>query len=263
MTLLTIGRRLRPLVFQSRGPRSPLRCAISSTSAWDPYEASHGENIRELNEVKAVQDLLTFLKQEGGSAKIPKTNTPEDGYKHTLTPAQYKLALDAAMATFSLSVHARIASMVGHGFYTIGPCGEELLSSAALAFRPEDATALHYRHTGMSIARQMAEHPERPMEDILLARARGYTVSKHDPVTGGVHCSIGDGPNEYLVTSTLSSQCPAAVGRALGYSLLQPKQKGESPISYTTIGDGSLHNHHFLSSLTLARHAKHMKVKCP
>lgn len=35
------------------------------------------------------------------------------------------------------------------------------------------------------------------------------------------------------------------------------------PISFTTIGDGSLHHHHFLSSLTLARHAKHLNIKCP
>lgn len=56
----------------------------------------------------------------------------------------------------------------------------------------------------------------------------------------------------------------------MGFSLLQQQQqantgdkKNDKPISYTTIGDGSLHNHHFLSSLTLARHAKHLKVKCP
>ena len=139
-------------------------------SAWDPFQASHGENIQELAEVKAVENLLTFLKQEGRSSKLPRT--ARSTYKHELSPEDYKMSLDAAMATFSLHVHARIASMVGHGFYTIGPCGEELLSSAAFAFRPEDATALHYRHTAMSIARQMNENPDKSMQDLLLARAR-------------------------------------------------------------------------------------------
>lgn len=252
--LFTISRQLRPL-FPTKSARTIV------TSAWDPFQESHGENIQELDEVKAVQGLLTFLKQEGKTTKLPRT--PVSTYKHALTQEQYKLSLDAAMATFSLHVQARIASMVGHGFYTISPCGEELLAAAGLVFRPEDSTALHYRHTAMSIARQMNENPDKPIVDLLLARARGYTVSKYDPVTGGVHCSIGGGPNEYLVTSTLSSQCPAAVGRALGYSIAKKDNMDGKPISYTTLGDGSLHNHHFLSSLTLARHAKHLKVKCP
>lgn len=168
-------------------------------SVWDSFESSHGTKIEALPEVGAVQDLLSFLKQQGGD-KNPAPCTAGTSYNNTLTKTEYLLALDAAMATFSLHVHARIASLVGKGFYTIGPCGEELLSASAFALEEEDTSALHYRHTGISIARQLLK---KPMDDVLLARARGYAVSKHDPVTGGVHCSIGGGPNEFLVTSTL------------------------------------------------------------
>mmetsp|Transcript_4283 Transcript_4283/g.6144 ORF Transcript_4283/g.6144 Transcript_4283/m.6144 type:complete len:802 (+) Transcript_4283:222-2627(+) len=240
---------------------SKLSHHLLSSSTWKLFESSHGNKIRALPEVRSFEELLSFLERGGDVATFghaPRKRLPP--YKHDLSRAQYLLCLDAAMATFSLHVHARIASLVGSGFYTIGPCGEELLSAAALALKPEDTTALHYRHTGMSLARQL--HEGKQLNNLLLNRARGYTVSKHDPVTGGVHCSIGDGPNEYLVTSTLSSQCPAAVGRALGFSLLENKD-GSKPISFATIGDGSLHNHHFLSAFTLARHAKHLKVKCP
>jgi len=204
------------------------------------------------------------------------TNT-EENYTHVMSSLDYLLSLEAAIATFSLHIHARVASLVGRGFYTIGPCGEEMLSSAAMALTKNDSTALHYRHTAISMARQWRERKianknsgddDSILDDLLLARARGYTASKYDPVTGGVHCSIGGGPNEYVVTSTLSSQCPSAVGRALGYALLDDdklyeQQDSSRPISFATLGDGSLHNHHFLSSLTLARHAKHLKIKCP
>ena len=248
---------------------------------WKKFEASHGTKIQELPEVKAMEQLREFLKGRGTTWRTEHDQSTRNNgnhkktniYKHTLSKSEHLLSLDAALATFSLHVHARVASLVGQGFYTIGPCGEELLAAGAMAFQAHDSTALHYRHTAMSVARQL-NGGTKSLEDVLLARARGYTVSRHDPVTGGVHCSIGGGPNEFLVTSTLASQCPPAVGRALGYSLLsqarsrsddddRKSKKIPSPVSFVTIGDGSLHNHHFLSSFTLARHAKHLKIKCP
>jgi hypothetical protein len=179
-------------------PSSSITTRIRCLSAWEPFEASHGSKIQALPEVRAVQDLLQFLQRGQGDGSV---RDHKSQYKHTLSPSQYRLALDAAMVTFSLHTHARIASLVGKGYYTIGPCGEELLSAAALAFQPIDTTALHYRHTGMSIARQLADN--NTLEEVLLAQARGYTVSKYDPVTGGVHRCIGGGNNEFLVTSTL------------------------------------------------------------
>tara|TARA_R110002050_G_scaffold270974_1_gene414068 strand:- start:262 stop:441 length:180 start_codon:yes stop_codon:yes gene_type:complete len=49
-----------------------------------------------------------------------------------------------------------------------------------------------------------------------ISSARSYCVSKQDPVTGGRHCALGGGVNDFYVTSTIASQGPQAVGRALG-----------------------------------------------
>jgi hypothetical protein len=49
---------------------------------------------------------------------------------------------------------ARIASLAGEGFYTIGPCGEEALLSGAHAVQDKIMLALHYRHLGVNLARQ-------------------------------------------------------------------------------------------------------------
>jgi TPP-dependent pyruvate/acetoin dehydrogenase alpha subunit/pyruvate/2-oxoglutarate/acetoin dehydrogenase E1 component len=267
-----------------------LSSVLSSSSTWKPYENTYGSKIVSLPEYKAVEDLSNFLKTRKVDGSVSSSSstilpTTQALYQHHLSPEDFLISLDASMATFLLHVNARIASMTGQGFYTIGPCGEELLSAAAMAIQPQDSTALHYRHTAMSLARQLRERisddtslgdvdKDVIIDELLLNRARGYAVSRYDPVTGGVHCSIGGSDNEFLVTSTLSSQCPPAVGRGLGYALrddalFHNKNEGidnhppMKAVSFVTLGDGSLHNHHFLSSLTLARHAKHLNIKCP
>lgn len=105
----------------------------------------------------------------------------------------------------------------------------------------------------------------RTIEAILLDRARGFTCSKFDPVTGGVHCAIGGGAYDFVVTSTLASQCPPAVGRAMAMGLVKNLQIEDSifhpnstskyalgdckvPLSYVSLGDGSVNNAHFLSA---------------
>ena len=96
-------------------------------------------------------------------------------------------------------------------------------------------------------------------------------------VTGGVHCAIGSardpnihdyGGGDYVVTSTLASQCPPAVGRGLAFPIADTILRGDksdSPkqVSFVTIGDGSVHNAHFLSAFNLARHARFRRNKCP
>ena len=71
-----------------------------------------------------------------------------------------------------------------------------------------------------------------------------------------------------LLFSTLASQCPPAVGRALGFSvasklLQRPTKSSTRPVSFVSIGDGSMHNAHFLSAFNLARHARYRRIKCP
>jgi TPP-dependent pyruvate/acetoin dehydrogenase alpha subunit len=282
---------------------------------------SHDQEIKSLPEYRASLAIAEFLHDKvhpkpddnNNSRRRPNRlpliqppTPPVDGYRHVMSVEMIRISLDAALASFCLHLQARIAALVGKGFYTIGPCGEETLSSAAMAVRREDSVALHYRHVGINLARQLQDHAastadgdhqhdddddddnDRFMEQLLLDRARGYTVSRLDPVTGGVHCSIGSsssskngGGNDFLVTSTLASQCPPAVGRALGYSLakkilnLNTNSNGKQhdtaaaannnkrPVSLVTVGDGSVHNHHFWSAFQLARHARHKRIKCP
>ena len=53
--------------------------------------------------------------------------------------------LRSGIVTFALHVESRIAALMGEGFYTIGPCGEELVGVIGQVLRPNDAMALHYR----------------------------------------------------------------------------------------------------------------------
>ena len=76
---------------------------------------------------------------------------------------------------------------------------------------------MHYRHVATSIARQLLIGES--IFKIALTRARGYTCSSLDPITGGKHCAIGGSSYDYIVTSTLASQATPAVGRALGVAL--------------------------------------------
>lgn len=110
----------------------------------------------------------------------------------------------------------------------------------------------------------------KPLRDIALDRARGFAVSSLDSVTGGRHCSIGGNfKNEFLVTSTLASQAPSALGRALAIPLSNRMLgKGESnfapdAVSYVSMGDGSINNAHFLAAVNLAKYSEHSRFKCP
>eukprot|EP00591_Stephanopyxis_turris_P010386 CAMPEP_0195522446 /NCGR_PEP_ID=MMETSP0794_2-20130614/20624_1 /TAXON_ID=515487 /ORGANISM="Stephanopyxis turris, Strain CCMP 815" /LENGTH=822 /DNA_ID=CAMNT_0040652207 /DNA_START=461 /DNA_END=2929 /DNA_ORIENTATION=+ len=209
---------------------------------------------------------------EYDSKNVPRRNKQD---VHTPSHGDIRLTLQASILTFLIHVESRIASLVNEGYYTIGPCGEEILSAAALALEDGDAVALHYRHVGISILRRLKSNGgRRDLSCICLDRARGHVVSRFDPVTGGVHCAIGGGDGDYVVTSTLASQCPPAVGRALGFSLKRSLLPpcGESgddgrtddrPVSFVTIGDGSMANAHFLSALNLAKYARHRTMKCP
>ena len=164
---------------------------------------------------------------------------------------------------------------MGEGFYTIGPCGEELLSAVGLALAPTDPAALHYRHLATQIARHSRTHAtESPgfpdtaaLEPLLLDRARGYVLSALDPVTGGAHCALGGGDHDFLVTSTLASQASPAVGRALAPGIIGQlldnngaKRREGGLVSYVSVGDGSVNNGHFLSAANIAAYAAHRGV---
>ena len=214
------------------------------------------DQIAKLAEVLQRTSFVNRLKAGSMSHRAPKFQ---------LNKAEYKTALTASMATLALHVESRIASLKGEAFYTIGPCGEELMGGVGLALRTDDMTALHYRHLATQLVRQIRN--DEPIDDILMDRARAHVVSSLDPVTGGNHCSLGSSVSDFIVTSTLASQCPPAVGRALGLALVDHLGL-ESPISkdaisYVSLGDGSVNNAHFLAARNLAEYSDHRKFPCP
>jgi hypothetical protein len=164
------------------------------------------------------QSELFRQKLLNGSCEAPPNPKGLTFASEGLAKEDVQLCIQAGFATSLLHLESRVASAVGQGFYTIGPAGEELMAGVGFALRPDDAIALHYRHLGTQIARQLKSG--KPLDDILLDRARGHVVSKLDPVSGGRHCALGGGDYDFFVTSTLASQAPPAVGRALGYASL-------------------------------------------
>ena len=139
------------------------------------------KEIAELAEVKQRARFGEQLRQGAAGAASPGPPA-SDLRQAALSRDDARLLLDAGLATFLLHVEARIASLLGEGFYTIGPCGEELLGALGLALRDGDGAALHYRHLAVQLARAL--RGGRGVEDALLDRARAFVCSARDPVTG-------------------------------------------------------------------------------
>lgn len=247
-------RRLRHVI----SPRAVRAYTLQSTRTYP-------DEILKLTEYVQREKLRANLRGQSYNSNQRKSLAElTDNYNSIgFTPEHTRLLLDSVMGTFLLHVEARIASARGKGFYTIGPCGEEILSSIGLCFKDKDASALHYRHVGAEVTRQLQSGAS--FEEVALDRARGYTCSTKDPVTGGKHCAIGGHDFSYVVTSTLASQAPPAVGRALAIPLmkrmrLESKFASDS-LSFVTVGDGSINNAHFLSAINMAEYAQHTKRK--
>mmetsp|Transcript_62247 Transcript_62247/g.157258 ORF Transcript_62247/g.157258 Transcript_62247/m.157258 type:complete len:796 (-) Transcript_62247:507-2894(-) len=226
---------------------------------------AQAEKLAALPEVRHLDAFRTSLAKE--TFALPDSGAQAPTFHEVgLSNEDVQLALDAGLATFLLHVQSRVANHCGEGFYTIGPCGEELLAGVGLALEPSDAAALHYRHLSTALVRAM--RGGKPMEQVLLDRARGFCVSAQDPVGGGHHCLLGGSPSDFLVTSTLASQSPPAVGRAAGLRLAH-HLKIERPllppnaVSYVSLGDGSVNNAHFLSAVNMAEYMQHRGFQCP
>ena len=217
-----------------------------------------------LSALAEVRQAARFAAQLQNGTCISRTEaTP--GALRALGREVTRPILQAGFATFQLHVESRVSSALGEGFYTIGPCGEELLAGVGLALRETDPAALHYRHVATSLARQLAAGHD--LDGVLLDRARAHCVSSLDPVTGGAHCAIGGGEYDFMVTSTLASQCTPAVGRALAPQLSRalglPCKFPKDAVSYVSLGDGSVNNSHFLSARNFAEYVRHRGFAVP
>ena len=77
-----------------------------------------------------------------------------------------------------------------------------------------------------------------------------------------MHCCVGGGADDWLVTSTLASQAPRAVGRALADAFKQRRRR-ERRVEYVSVGDGSVNNAHFLSAVNFAEYCSHRGAGMP
>ena len=164
--------------------------------------------------LKAQQSCGAAGSRRGGDA-APAASSEALPTKTSSAPPldadQTRLVVDAGLATFHLHVEARIAAYCGEGFYTIGPCGEELLGAVGLVLEDGDGAALHYRHLATNVVRSLRRGDA--LEDLLL-QGEGPRRARRDPACGGVR-PCRRRADDWLVTSTLASQAPRAVGRAL------------------------------------------------
>lgn len=272
--------------------RNFVHLQASSAAGFLAQRAAKMSDLKNLPELSFAAKFLDQLKTNsfadsftvrGGAKPRPISDLLERGEEVGASPAQLDTAVTAAFATFTLAAESRVASALGKGFYTIGPCGEELLSPIGMLLRATDPLALHYRHLAPSIARRLsggadagAAEASGSLESILFDRARGYTVASTDPVSGGHHCCLGGGDADFLVTSTLASQSCPALGRAMGIALSNKLLSASSSsatsrsprfpndaVSFVTLGDGSINNAHFLAALNLADYAAHRSYKVP
>lgn len=254
-----------PLVFscpvRSMSWRLPWVRAVATLQAKRTAQASTLEKLPEVRRRSEFREQL-----DKGECDHHDHETHLSFASVDLKAEDLRLLLDAGFLTFLLHCESRVANHVGDGFYTIGPSGEELLGAVGLALRLSDPAAPHYRHLSTMLVRALRSG--KPIEDIVLDRARGYCVSSHDPVSGGMHCCLGGEPSDFVVTSTLASQTTPAVGRAAGSRLAsylrvpQPKFRHDA-VSYVSLGDGSISNAHFLSAIQVSEYMLNNHFKCP
>ena len=137
---------------------SPTAVSILQESMWPERCAqaiAKPETLRDVSNFSEVKQADAFRSQlEGWAAGAP----PQPSLSTSWCRARrddLKIATTSAFATFLLHVQARVASSLGEGFYTIGPCGEETAAAFGIALRETDPCALHYRHVAAQIARQL------------------------------------------------------------------------------------------------------------
>ena len=186
---------------KQQSTQPPLHQQLQQQDSVD-YKAVRKERCLEwqhLPEVIARDNMIIDIRAAKGIDRS-ESDTKERLQKCGISKKMLEQTLNASLLTFCLHAEARIASSLSMAYYTIGPCGEEQLSTIGLNLRTQDPSALHYRHVGPAIMRQILSGAD--LGSITLDRCRGFVCSSLDPVTGGRHCSIGGSSFDYLVTST-------------------------------------------------------------
>ena len=104
--------------------------------------------------------------------------------------------VDAGLLTFLGHCESRVASLLGKGFYTIGPCGEEMMAILGLVLNKDDPMALHYRHVAASVRSLSLSlssqfqltlkhtHSDRTTNRLFRSIRRGYRTGSCESVYG-------------------------------------------------------------------------------
>jgi 2-oxoisovalerate dehydrogenase E1 component len=148
----------------------PRRLARRAFSTVD-YAALRGEKSAEIAKLAESIQADNFTQTLADGSCQPHASSTSSFAEAGMSNDNVMTVLEAGMATFALHIESRVSSMLGQGFYTIGPCGEELVGALGVALRQTDPMALHYRHLSATIARQLAAG--RSVDDILFDRAKG------------------------------------------------------------------------------------------
>jgi hypothetical protein len=98
--------------------------SLSSASYMDLHRARAGD-ISKLVEVQQRSAFETRLRSGQFTPTLSQAalHAPPP---QSLTPERCRTLLLAGFSSFQLHVESRISSLLGKGFYTIGPCGEEV-----------------------------------------------------------------------------------------------------------------------------------------
>jgi hypothetical protein len=110
------------------------------------YKALKKSKVAEYSKIPEIQFRDKF---KNGILSLTGANLDSSYSGNGLKPipdSSMQVAIVGGIATFLLHCEARIASSIGQGFYTIGPCGEELLSVVSCNLRESDATIGTWRH---------------------------------------------------------------------------------------------------------------------
>ena len=96
------------------------------------------KNISDIEKLPEYQQRKLFLeKLQNSKIELPFKYNDNNKSKiySTISNNDMNHLLDATLSTFLLHVECRIASSIQEGFYTIGPCGEELLGTIGLILK--------------------------------------------------------------------------------------------------------------------------------
>ena len=112
------------------------RRLLSSSPSYLEARASRSS---EVNSLVEIVELERFHAKLASGELDAAAGAPLSLADAKTDAATFELALRAGFATLALHTEARVASLLGYGFYTIGPCGEELLAAVGLVLRGDDA----------------------------------------------------------------------------------------------------------------------------